>query len=194
MELLDDLKLISQLDEDGYNQIIEAMSKECSDLEWGILVKNLSKQKNSESIKAVIRFVNFIAENKSNQVGFDNKEEDIDKYLNALLKDEPEASKGWERIKDSLIKLNTYFLKNKEVSIKDRYSRITYFKIVSDIRPIFSMDKNKVIKNIYPHILKIETVDGKEFLCEFYEDTIDELIQELNIAKQKQDVLKKIYG
>lgn len=194
MELLDDLKLISLLDENGYSQIIEAMSRECSDVEWGILVKNISKQKDSESIKALIRFLNFIAENKSNQVGFNSKEADIDKYLNALLIDEPEAAKGWERIKNSLKKLNTFFLQKKEMSIKDRYSRITYFKIVSDIRPIFSMDKNRIIKNTYPHILKIETVDGKEFLCEFYEDTIDDLIQELNLAKKKLDMLKKIYG
>lgn len=194
MELIDDLKLISQLEEGEYNQIIEAISKECSDVEWGILVKNISKQKNSESIKAVISFVNFIAENKLNQDGFGNKEEDIDKYLGGLLQDEPEAADGWERIKKSINKLDAYFLKKKEESIKDRYSRITYFKIVSDIRPIFSIDKKRIIKNTFPHILKIETVDGKEFLCEFYEDTIDELIQELNLAKQKEDLLKKTYG
>jgi hypothetical protein len=90
--------------------------------------------------------------------------------------------------------LESFFLQNKEDGIKDKFSRITGFKVVTDIRPIFSMDKKNISKLIYPYILKIETCDGKEFLCEFYEDTIDKIIEELQVAKGKLELIKDSYG
>lgn len=194
MELIEDLKKINSLDDQSYQQVIGAMADEYETLEWNLVVKNISKKTDGESVKAFIRFLNFLSENVSESRNYSNQVEEIDDFLTKLLNDEPEALVSWERIKSSLPELESFFLQKKEDGIKDKFSRITGFKVVTDIRPIFSMDKKTISKLTYPYILKIETCDGKEFLCEFYEDTIDKIIEELQVAKEKLELIKDGYG
>jgi hypothetical protein len=194
MELIEDLKKISLLDDQSYQQVIGVMVGECETLEWNLVVKNISKKTDGESVKAFIRFLNFLSENVSESRNYSNQVEEIDGFLTKLLNDESEALVSWERIKSSLSELESFFLQKKEDGIKDKFSRITGFKVVTDIRPIFSMDKKNISKLTYPYILKIETCDGKEFLCEFYEDTIDKIIEELQVAKGKLELIKDSYG
>ncbi len=194
MELIEDLKQISLLDDESYQQVIDAMAKECETLEWNLIVKNISRKSDGESVKALVRFLNFVSENMSESRNYFNQTEEIDSFLTKLLNDESEALVSWERIKRSLAELESFFLQKKEEGIKNKFSRITEFKVVTDIRPIFSMDKKSISKFTYPFILKIETCDDKEFLCEFYEDAIDKIIEELQAAKAKLELIKDGYG
>ena len=157
-------------------------------------VKDISKKDDSEPIKSLIRFVRFLSDNISESIGYKSHVEEINEFLTKLLNDEPEAMLGWTRIKASLSDLDGFFLSKKAESIKNKFSRVTNFKIITDIRPVFSMDKKSISKITYPNILKIETCDDKEFVCEFYEDTIDKLIEELQIAKDKLNLIRKSYG
>ncbi len=194
MELIDDLVQINLLDDKDYQHVISVISNKCGELEWGLLVKEISKKVDSEAIKALIRFVNFLSDNISESIGYNSHIEEIDEFLTKLLNDEPKALLSWDRIKASLIDLEGFFLYKKEESIKNKFSRVTNFKIVTDMRPIFSMDKKSISKITYPNILKIETCDDKEFICEFYEDTIDKLIEELQVAKDKLELIRENYG
>ncbi len=194
MELIEDLVQIQLLNDQDYQQVINAISAECSGLDWGILVQNFSKQDNGESIQALIRFLNFLSENIAESRNYAKQIEEVDNFLTKLLNDEADALVSWNRIKNSLTDLENFFLHQKEEAIQDKFSRISSFKVITDIRPIFNMDKKSISKLTYPNILKIETKDGKEFLCEFYEDAIDKLIEELNIAKDKLKMLKESYG
>lgn len=194
MELIEDLKQIYLLDDDSYQQVIGAMVSECEALEWNITVKDISKKSDGESVKALVRFLNFVSDNVSESRSYANQTEEIDAFLTKLLHDESEALSSWERIKNSLSELESFFLQKKEEGIKNKFSRVTGFKVFTDIRPIFSMDKKSISKLTYPFILKIETCDDKEFLCEFYEDAIDKIIEELQVAKDKIELIKGNYG
>jgi hypothetical protein len=194
MELIEDLVRINQLDDEDYQHVINAISDNCGELEWAFLVKDISKKIDSESIKSLIRFVSFLSDNISESIGYNSHIEEIDEFLTKLLNDEPKAMLSWTRVKTSLIDLEGFFLHKKEEAIKNKFSRVTNFKIVTDIRPVFSMDKKSISKMTYPNILKIETCDDKEFVCEFYEDTLDMLIEELQVAKDKLKLIKKSYG
>ena len=55
------------------------------------------------------------------------------------------------------------------------------------------MDRERISNVLYPSILKIETSDDESFLCELYEDVIDDFIEELERAKKKIELLKSTY-
>ncbi|KAF3977501.1 MAG: hypothetical protein HFP77_06530 [Methylococcales symbiont of Iophon sp. n. MRB-2018] len=194
MELIDDLVQINSLDKKDYQHVVVAISNNCGELEWGMLVKDISRKVDGDAIKALIRFINFLSDNVSELIGYNSHIKEINEFLTKLLNDEPKALLGWERVKGSLEDLDAFFLHKKEESIKNKFSRVTSFKIVTDVRPIFSMDKKSISKITYPSILKIETCDDKEFVCEFYEDTLDKLIEELQVAKDKLKLIRANYA
>jgi hypothetical protein len=193
MELIEDLVQIKLLDDQIFQEVIDVLSNEPEELEQEHLLDDLSKQSDEKSIKALIRFLNFLSDNVSDSGNFASQIKEIDEFLTKLLNDDPDALDSWGRIKNTLANLENLFLKKKEARIKSDYSRVTSFKVVTDIRPIFSMDKKSISKLTYPNILKIETCDGKEFLCEFYEDALEKFINELEAAKDKLQLIKDSY-
>ena len=56
------------------------------------------------------------------------------------------------------------------------------------------MKRENINSEIYPYILKIQTQDDKTFVCEFYDETIDELINELESAKEKSEKIRDRYA
>lgn len=193
MELTNDLAKIKSLSEKNYQKIIESISDEKKASEWGRLYKDVVKEEKTEaSIEALFRFLEFISGNVAESTNLSRKVLELDEYLSGLLENEQDAILGWERLKNSMSKLEGFFLQKKEDSIKSRFSRLTNFKIVTDIRPIFNINEDSIYKMTFPNIIKVETCDGKEFVCEFYEDMLDELINELNLAKDKLQLIKKV--
>ncbi len=190
-EFLADLKIIKDIDDDAFNQTLKVLSEQGVDsADWVLSLTTLSRDY-GENVKALLRFLEFLSGNFVNSRNYDERVVFINKFFRNVTLDDEDALKGWEKISSKLNSMHDYFLSKKEEEIKDRFSRISRFNVTTDIRPIFNMNKSKIEKNIYPNILKIETVDDKTFICEFYEDTLDKLIEELTSAKEKLKIINK---
>lgn len=196
MDLISDLELICSIDESDYKKIIAIYSDSKNKaLDRTLKLKKLTSSGNSDAIKALLRLISFITDTATDARKYADNFVDLSDTIKRFSESNPDAAKGWDKLQSSIPQLGEFFLNKKIDKIKDKYSRITSFQITTDIRPIFDLDKREIETNIYPFILKIETSDEKSFLCEFYEDTLDELIEELELAKSKaktiQEKLKK---
>lgn len=192
MDLISDLESIYLINESEYADIISIYSDSGNeDLDRTLKLKKLSLKDESNSIKALIRLINFISDIATDTRKFNETLSDIESTVERISENNPNALSGWMKIKSSIPQLTGYFLRKKIEKIKDRYSRIKSFQITTDVRPVFDIRKENIETCIYPYILKIETTDEKSFLCEFYDDTLDELIEELQLAKSKTEIIKK---
>lgn len=190
-EFIEDLRIIKDIDDDAFKQTLSVLSEEGVDsADWVLSLTKLSKDY-GDNVKALLRFLEFLSGNFVNSRDYEDRVKFINKFFRNVASDDKDALEGWEKISSKLDTMHDYFLSKKEEEIKDRFSRISRFNVTTDIRPIFNMSKNKIEKNIYPNILKIETVDDKTFICEFYEDTLDKLIEELTNAKEKLNIINK---
>ncbi len=191
MDLISDLELICSINESDYTNIISIYSdSENKALDRTLKLKRLASADNSDAIKALLRLIGFITETAIDARKYDDALTDIDNTIERFSASNPNATKGWGKLKASVPRLENYFLSKKIEKIKNEYSRINNFQITTDIRPVFDLKKEKIETNIYPYILKIETTDEKSFLCEFYDDTLDDLIEELKLAKSKADTMR----
>lgn len=194
MDLISDLELSCLIDEADYNHIISIYSdSENKSLDRALKLKNIIKRSESDDIKVLMRLLGLITDAATEARDYDESLAELDNTIVKLSESNPEAAKGWNRLKSIIPKLDGYFLSKKIEKIKDRYSRVSSFQITTDVRPIFDIKRESIESNIYPYILKIDTSDDKTFLCEFYDDSLDEFIKELQRAKSKADAIREKY-
>lgn len=191
MDLISDLELISSIDESDYTNIISIYSdSDNKSLDRTLKLKKLISKDNSDVIKTLLRLISFVTDTAIDSRNYNNAFTDLSNTIERFSVSNPNAAKGWEKLKSSIPQLENYFLSKKIEKIQNEYSRIDSFQITTDIRPIFDLKKEKIESNIFPYILKIETSDEKSFLCEFYDDTLEELIEELKMAKSKAKAIQ----
>ncbi len=191
MDLISDLELICSVNETDYTNIISIYSdSENKALDRTLKLKKLTSKDNSDSIKALIRLISFVTDVVIDARKYEDALTDLDKTIERFSESNPEAAKGWGKLKLTVSQLGNHFISKKIEKIKNEYSRINNFQITTDIRPIFDLRKEKIETTIFPYILKIETSDEKTFLCEFYDDTLEDLLEELKIAKSKAEAIQ----
>ncbi|SFI50900.1 hypothetical protein [Nitrosomonas sp. Nm34] len=187
MDLISDLELIHLIDDSAYTDIISIYAESNNNaLDRTLKLKRFITKDETGEIKALLRLISFVTDARN----YEDAISDLNDTIDRLSESSPEARNGWRKLNHSISQLESYFLDQKIEKIKDRYSRIENFQITTDVRPIFDIRRKEIVTNLYPYILKINTVDEQSFLCEFYEDTIDDLIEELKIAKSKAETLR----
>lgn len=195
MQLIKDLQGIKSVSDDCFNEVFEAVSKEQgNDFEKLKTISSLIQKNSEDEVYSILRFLDFLSSNLSDARDFYGKLNKLQDKIELLVHDEPDAREGWQRIRSRLDNLDNFFLREKEKDIKRKFRCLEHFEITTDTRPVFSLDRKKIIKHIYPCILKIQTIDNQSFICEFYENQIDELISELELCKTKLSILKGLDG
>lgn len=167
---------------------------EIEQIEKSLSLKKLATDRDDKKVEAFVRLLRFITRQLTDGRNYEKETGLLNDTFVRLTADNPTAAKGWERIRSSLTSLEDYLVEQKKESIKDRYARIVEFQITSDARPIFNIGRTELREFIFPHILKIETSDDQTFLCEFYDDDLDELISELELAKRKAQLIRESCG
>lgn len=192
MEITTDLRKINAIDAELYDRVLSLYAlQKLKPIERSLKLKKYADD--DESVKGLVRFLNFITENVVEARDYEKAIERLDATLADLASGDTEVISGWNRVKGSLENLSDYFVEKKVEDLKDRYSRIVSFQITSDVRPVFNIKRSEIHQLIYPHILKIETSDDKLFLCEFYDDVLDELISELEMVRTKSRLIRDTY-
>lgn len=195
MDFIADLEIASSVDDDVYNKIVLVYSNtENSPVERAVKLNHIVSQGDSDNIKAVIRLFGFVTDTVIESRDYDDGLAELTNTVSELSSENEAASLGWKKITGRVDELEDYFIIKKIDSIKDRYSRVIDFQITTDIRPIFNMKRDGLNSEIYPYILKINTSDDNSFVCEFYDDSIDKIIEELELAKEKLKTIKENYG
>lgn len=191
MEITEDLKKVHTLSISDYEKTIEFVCKnQKRNFDWVLFLHGIEDKSVDDAVRALFRLLNYIAETIIDSRSYEDGLTELDQLICNISQNDEDAKSGWLRLKQSLPKLDTFLLYKKEVEIKDRFERISKFEITTDIRPIFSLDKTEIIKKLVVNILKIGTINDKSFVCEFYDDDIDDLINELQRTKNKINLIK----
>ncbi|HHJ18807.1 MAG TPA: hypothetical protein ENJ84_03090 [Gammaproteobacteria bacterium] len=194
MDLIGDLELASSLEEETFTEVISIYTNpENTSVDRAVKLNHLISKGGSDGVKAIARLLSFITDTVIEARDYGESIDELNTTVEKLSASTEQASNGWARISSHINELESYFVSKKIDSIKDRYSRVTTFQVTTDIRPVFDMKRENIESAIYPCILKIQTTDNDTFVCEFYEDSIDKLITELDNAKQKLHKLKSRY-
>ncbi len=193
MDLVDDLKKIQQIKPSDFEEICDVLNKRSSTDQWAISLAKLEKKIGQDTVQHLSRFLTFLADNLLAARDYEARLERINLLISSIVQDDPGAGEAWARVRDSLESLEPYFQSKKEEEIRDRFKRITNFVVTTDIRPLMDAGKHKIVKTMITNILKITTTDGESYICEFYEDDLDGIIEELELAKKKMALFKECY-
>lgn len=192
--LREDLVLISKASENIISDACRVINDSALDhAEWSIYIETLDEH-DKEIGSSLFRVVNWVGSSVVEARSYSESLSDLDEAIGRIAKNNPEVLTGWIKIKNFIPKLSEYFVNRKEEEIKSRFNRVSEFSITLDARPIYTMDRDEIVKLIYPHIVKIVTSDEQEFICEFYEEQFDSLIEELTLAKKKLELLKSKFN
>ena len=195
MDFIADLEQASSVDDHVYDEIVSTyLDTENTPVELAIKLNHIVSKGEPEPLRAVIRIFNFITETVVNSRDYEDGLGELTSTIAELAAESQEASTGWQKFLDRIPDLEKFFVVKKIENIKQRYSNVTSFQITADIRPIFDMKREQINTQIYPYILKINTSDDKTFVCEFFDDTLDTIIEELERAKEKVKVMRDRYA
>jgi hypothetical protein len=189
--LREDLALISGISESDFDKTIDLVSSGSTDnKDFAVFIESYETDEQKEPIIALFRFFNYIGETLAEARSHELAYKKLDELLQKVVANDLNAAKGWVRLKGAYDKLQPFFIKAKEDVIKSRFSRVSDFSLTVDLRPVYSLDRNTIVKLLYPNILKIETNDDKTFICELDEENLDLLLEEITLAKKKLELLK----
>ena len=194
MELTEDLKLIALLGQEDFDRALSLYATTDEDqVEVTLQLRKMAERDDSGGIKALIRFLEYLTDNVIDARSFSKQLEKVEELVKQLADSEQEVLDGWNRIKEQVGYLTEHFVARKRAELKNRYSRVTRFQVTTDLRPLFNLERTSVEELLICNVLKIETSDEKTVLCEFYDDLIDDLIEELELTKKKIEILRNKY-
>lgn len=193
MEIIEELKRINKVESGVFNETLALMAKRTHEsTDWLISVDQFIS--NDENVESLVNFINFLGDYLIDARDFNNELTKLDDTIDKLSKDDASAKEAWAKVKNSLDQLTPYFLDKKLQTLQNRFNRVTDIEITTDVRPFFNLEKTEIINNLYVAILKIKTVDDKNYICEFYDDKLQLVLDELIRTKEKFDALKVKYG
>ncbi len=193
MKIQDDLIRAAEVDANLYDRVISllALSRDDDDeseVEIGRLYED------DENVRSLLDFVFFMTNTLLGARDFRQELVEFEETITRLTENNDQANKSWKRIRGSLESLTPFLLYRKEQDLKDRFKRIEHFAITTNVRPVFTLDKSQIHKNLYVGIVRVRTSDEKDFICEIYDDKLESFFDELSLAKKKFDVIRERFG
>lgn len=118
--------------------------------------------------------------------------------LDILNKDFPELTKNseyskiWSYVSTQILNLEEFIVRRKEKQLSNINDNIGEFNVVCDIRPLFDVEKKKIVRYLYPILFSIVPVNSEEkIVFELDEETLLRLKQEIDFAVSKLRILKE---
>lgn len=195
MSFFDDLKSFKSLSEEHFSNFIEY----CNSREYGsaknyVLFEKFKRDTglSAEDVGALNRIIGFIADFIINEKTIQSGIIEFEKEFDPFFKNDNDANIAWTSIKEKINdnKLESFILYRKEQRLKSQVPHLHQFSLVCDARPIFDVDRKKVIKYLFPIILKIKNHDEEIKLYELDEDDLLRLKKEVDTAISKLVILK----
>ncbi len=197
MSIPSDLRAVGELDLAVFQDVFALVtSAELDFIDINMRVYELAESAGeaAEGIRNIYPLVEFIAQSLVGARNFEQGLAEVDSRLERLSANDELATEGWRRIRQALLEDKGYLLREKTELMKNRYARVTAFHVTSDVRPVFELERQEVKNLLFPQILKIETSDDQTFICEVYDDEIDDMITELELAKNKCQMMREYIG
>lgn len=193
MKLIDDLVDLSELSEDSFSILINEFNtnalksfNDFSKYQKLYLEHNIEQEK-ADTLYGVLAYIlRFLIDEKSVDEGLQKFEQD-------RLSDDLDKVKAiWDRIKKSIPNLNGFINILKERDLLKVSNGLDSLKIVCDVRPLFDVERENIIKYTYPILLSLEIRDSdKKLVFELSETDLINAQSEVDTAVRKIGILKK---
>lgn len=194
-DIIEDLNLISKVDDRSIDQVIDYLAtNKILSYSDSIKFEEFCVKFQIQSGLVIRRFLKFYSEWILKFNDHLQGKERIEKILSQSLISLPDAKLGWERIKKFSNRIPEIIDNLKFDTLSYKFSRLDSFEIINEIRPIFDANREKIIGNLTPYIVKITTVDGEQLTCEFYDDDLIEIKKEIELAEKKNFIINKKYS
>lgn len=193
MKFIDDLKLLNDLDKDQFNLLVEEINKNPMRLSADIAqfesfceINKIERNIATKLYAVLSHICGYLIDNRSIEKGIAKIEDSI---INPHFED---VSKIWNLIKLNLINLSQFINIRKERNLSDVIPGIREFNIICDVRPVFDLERQKIIKYIYPIILSFRPDSGESRVAYEIEDNdLTTLQDEVNTAVRKLEIIKQ---
>ena len=196
MKFIDDLIGIADLSEDSFNLLVNEFNtnslvsfNDFSKYYKMCLDKSIEKEKADSFYDVLVYILRFLIREKSVDEGLQKFEKEMLTYhFN-------EVKTIWDRIKKIIPKLNEFINILKERDLLRICNRLDALKIVCDVRPLFDVERQNIIKYTYPILLSIEGEHSYEKMV-FELSEVDLIIikKEIDVAVKKIGILRKKFN
>lgn len=119
--------------------------------------------------------------------GFEN----IEKNIKNELEHDKDLTEAWKNVKTKITQMDYLILTRKKLLIKDSFLKIDTFSLICDVRPLFTLKRDKVVEFYYPILLSITDKKGIKSIFELDENDLKRVKLEMENALNKIEVLKK---
>lgn len=192
MDITDDLRLFAKLDEAVLTKFLSVASRDTTSVvDRASILREIEENLGDEAdIRGLFRVVNHLASELSTSGNFAESFEETEKVIHELVRGDDDALAGWLKLKEHSLFIDGFLFSRKEQDLKDRFNRFRSIDITVDIRPVFDLKRSEIKKYINACIMKLKG-DEEDIVLEIYEEDIAKIIEELNRAKDKLEVVKK---
>lgn len=191
MDITDDLRLFSKLDDDLLTKFLNVAGREkSSPVDRAEVIRAIEVALGDDGdVRGLFRVLNHLARGLATAKDFDQEFSEADAVFSKLAGDDQDVIAGWTKLKTNKSFIDDFVFSRKEQELKDRFNRFKDVSATIDIRPVFDIKREEIKKFLQMIIVSFEA-DDEEFVVEMTEDDIDEVIEELQRAKRKLSVTK----
>lgn len=141
--------------------------------------------------RKIRRFITFVAESMVESTNAEAALADIEKNVIGPFQNDRDVILSWERMKGLLSKLEGFIINIKEKQLNERIDRVANFSLTCDVRPVFDLDKKKIVRYLYPVILRISSTENDDdLILQTDGDGLIKIKSEIDMALQKLSILQ----
>ncbi|WP_223789567.1 hypothetical protein [Marinicella meishanensis] len=188
MSINTDLKNIENLPLDKFNSIMELFIKKDKDK-----IFHLKEFSEDNNVQSLIRMIEFASVNFIESDNFDREVKNMDEFIQYVTGKELSENKGWSLLRNKFKKLVPFILDEKVTKLQEKLVTYESIEVITNIRPVFDINKESVNTLIFPSSVLIKTNEGTSISFEIYENQIKEVIDKLNTSLRKIKTLRESY-
>ncbi|WP_036132412.1 hypothetical protein [Marinobacter nitratireducens] len=193
MDITDDLRLFSKLDDDLLTKFLNVAGREkSSPVDRAEVIREIEVALGDDGdVRGLFRVLNHLARGLATAKDFEQEFSEVDAVFAKLAGDDDEVAAGWAKLRTNKNFIDDFIFSRKEQELKDRFNRFKDVNATVDIRPVFDIKREEIKKCLHMVIVSFDA-DDDEFVIEMSEDDIDEVIEELQRAKKKLSITREL--